>query len=120
MTPAKICSSVAHQVSPAALELLFLMAPYVNMDITVSHPPPVFHRYCITTGKIHPRRFLLLAHPNATWQRLDLLPGQERRRRRFTKPLIPAETKEEINLGGQQRCWNICKKTAELLCMMRF
>lgn len=29
------------------------MTPYVNVDITVSHPspPPVFHRYCITMGK---------------------------------------------------------------------
>lgn len=94
------------------------MAPYVNMDLTVSHPPPllaVFHRYCITTGKIHPWRFFrffwLLAHPNATWQRLDLLSGREQSCRRFTQALIPGETKEERNLGRQQRCWNICKKT---------
>lgn len=28
---------------------------------------PLLHH----NGKIHPRRFLLLAHPNAMWQRLD-------------------------------------------------
>lgn len=77
-------------------------------------------------GKIHPRRFLLLAYPNATWQRLDLLSWRERSRRRFTRLLIPAETEEEGNLGRQQRCRNICKKNntpkkrAHSLCIMRF
>lgn len=95
------------------------MAPYVNMDITVSHPPPlppVFHHYCITMGgKYIPGVlffFLLLAHPNPTWQRLDLLSGREQSGHRFTQPLIPAETEEERNLGRQHEMQEyVYKKT---------
>lgn len=43
------------RLSSAGAELLFLMAPYVSMDITVNHPPPLsvamFHRCCITGVK---------------------------------------------------------------------
>lgn len=59
--PSDLCRCSCH-VSPGRVGLLFLMAPYVNMDITVNHPPllrlVMFHRYCITE-KIHLPAFCL-------------------------------------------------------------
>lgn len=53
------------------------MVPYVNMDITVTPAAAtaagVSRLLHHDGGKIQPRRFLLLAHSNATWQRLGFI-----------------------------------------------
>lgn len=65
-----LCRYCCH-ISSASVEPLFLMAPYLNMDITVNHPPlrglAMFPHYCITDKNTCRSTSIVLAYVNTVY-----------------------------------------------------